>query len=87
MPIIQSAKKALRGSMKKRVYNLRRKRTADEAIKEVKQLAIAKKGKEAQKALSVAYRAIDKAAKAGTIKKGNADRKKSRLSAFVRKNS
>lgn len=87
MPIIQSAKKALRGSMKKRVYNLRRKRSADEAIKEVKQLALAKKGKEATKALSVAYRAIDKAAKAGTIKKGNADRKKSRLSAFVKKNA
>lgn len=87
MPIIQSAKKALRGSAKKRVFNLRRKRALDEIVKEVKNLTNSKKGKEIQAALSSAYKAIDKAAKAGTIKKGNADRKKSRLAAFVRKNS
>ncbi len=87
MPIIQSAKKALRGSAKKRVFNLRRQRGVEEAVKDVKKLVAGKKGADARKALSLVYKALDKAAKAGTIKKGAADRKKSRLSAFIKKNS
>lgn len=38
---------------------------------------------EAMKYLAVAYKAIDKAAKRGVIKKGAADRKKSRLAKFL----
>lgn len=87
MPIIKSAKKALRGSARKRVFNIRRQKNVDNAIKEIKKLIAAKKGPEAKKALALAYQALDKAAKAGTIKKGAADRKKSRLSAFIKKNS
>jgi small subunit ribosomal protein S20 len=87
MPIIQSAKKALRSSSKKRVFNLRRQKKVENSLKDVKKLIADKKGADAQKALSLVYKALDKAAKAGTIKKGAADRKKSRISAFVKKNS
>lgn len=87
MPIIKSAKKALRSSGRKRVYNIRRQKNVDNTIKDIKKLIAGKKGAEAKKALSLAYQALDKAAKAGTIKKGAADRKKSRLSAFIKKNS
>ncbi|MEN9649101.1 MAG: hypothetical protein RL094_68 [Candidatus Parcubacteria bacterium] len=85
MPITRSAKKALRGSEKKRVFNLRRKKKLDTAVKEVKKFVTAAEKVAAQKALSLAYQAIDKAAKNGLIKKGAAARKKSRISASVRK--
>lgn len=87
MPIIKSAKKALRSSSKKRVYNLRRQKKVEIAVKDVKKLVAGKKGDEALKALSLVYKALDKAAKAGTIKKGAADRKKSRLAAFIKKSA
>jgi small subunit ribosomal protein S20 len=87
MPIIKSAKKALRGSEKKRVFNIRRQKKVEVAIKDIKKLVADKKIKEATKAISEAYSALDKAAKAGTIKKGAADRKKSRLSAFIKRNA
>lgn len=87
MPIIKSAKKALRGSEKKRVYNIRRQKKVEVAIKDIKKLITEKKVKDATAALSLAYKALDKAAKAGTIKKGAADRKKSRLAAFIKKNA
>ena len=84
MPITKSAKKALRGSEKKYVVNLRRKKKVDSAIKDIKKLTTATKA-EAQSALSKAYKELDKAAKNGLIKKGAADRKKSRLSKIVKK--
>ncbi len=59
----------------------------DEAIANVRKLAGEKKIKEAQAALSLAYKAIDKAAKTKFIKKNNAARKKSRLAAFIKRNS
>jgi small subunit ribosomal protein S20 len=83
MPIIKSAKKALRSSSKKRVFNVRRQRAADEVVKNIKKLIASDKIKEAEKALSSVYKALDKAAKGGTLKKGTADRKKSRLSALI----
>jgi len=84
MPITKSAKKALRGSEKKRVVNVRRKKKVDVAIKSVKSLTVSTKA-DAQSALSKAYKEIDKAAKNGLIKKGAASRKKSRLSKMVKK--
>jgi small subunit ribosomal protein S20 len=84
MPITQSAKKALRGSERKRVVNVRRKKKVDIAVKGVKSLTATDKAT-AQTALSKAYKELDKAAKSGLIKKGAADRKKSRLSKMVKK--
>lgn len=83
MAITSSAKKAKRSSLRKRAFNLRRKRAIDEAIKKIKKLVVAKKIDEAKKLLPLAYKAYDKAAKEHTIKKGAADRKKSRLARFI----
>ena len=79
MPITSSAKKALRSSKKKRVFNLRRKNDMQSVIKEYKKLVSAKKTAEAQKLIPKLQKAIDKAEKRGIIKKNNASRKKSRL--------
>lgn len=83
MPIIKSAKKALRGSEKKRVFNLRRTRNMKEDTQQVQALVQEKKTKEAREHLSKAHKSIDKAAKRGVIKKNNANRKKSKLSKLV----
>lgn len=85
MPITTSAKKALRGSQKKRVFNLRRKKAIEVSVKNLKKLASEKKVDELKKALSLAYKALDKAAKEGYIKKNTASRKKSRLAKFAGK--
>jgi small subunit ribosomal protein S20 len=85
MPITQSAKKALRGSDKKRIVNIRRKKNIEVAVKDVKKLMVKGEKKAVAGALSAAYKALDKAAKVGLIKKGAADRKKSRLAAAARK--
>lgn len=85
MPITSSAKKALRASVTKRVFNQRRMRAMKTAIKEARQLAGAGKLEEAKQLLPRAYKVIDKAAKGGTIKKNAASRYKSRLSALLKK--
>jgi small subunit ribosomal protein S20 len=85
MPIIKSAKKALRGSKRKAVFNLRRSRVMKSTVKEVVDLVSNKKKEEANSKLSLAYKAIDKAAKKGIIKKNTANRKKSRLAATIKK--
>ncbi len=83
MPITKSAKKAIRGSLRKKVFNDSRKRAMKEVMKKVEKLAKTDK-KEALKILSTAFKAIDKAAQKGVIKKNNAARKKSRLSRLVK---
>lgn len=70
--------------MKKHVFNVRRKRKMTETTKTVKKL-IATDNKEARKSLSEAYKAIDKAAKRGIIKKNTAARKKSRLAQAIKR--
>jgi small subunit ribosomal protein S20 len=79
MPITSSAKKALRASKNKRVFNLNRKDEMHQVMKDYKKLVAEKKTAEAVKLLPKLQKAIDKAAKGGLIKKGNASRKKSRL--------
>lgn len=83
MPITQSAKKAIRGSLRKRAFNDARKRAMKEVIKKVEKLAKADKAG-ALKLLPTAFKAIDKAAQKGVIKKNNAARKKSRLTRLVK---
>jgi small subunit ribosomal protein S20 len=85
MPIIQAAKKAMRADAKKAVFNLRRKRTMKTAEKKIGEFILHKKTKEAQEALPKTYKAIDKAAKRGLIKKNTASRKKSRLAQAIKK--
>ncbi len=83
MPITQSAKKAIRGSLRKKAFNDQRKKVMKEVIKKFEKTAKASKG-EAVKMLNTAFQAIDKAAKKGVIKKNNAARKKSRLSKLIK---
>lgn len=85
MPITKSAKKALRASKKRKEFNTHRKDEMKTAFKEVEKLVKEGKKKEALESLSKAYKAIDKAAKRGVIKKNTAARKKSRLSAKINK--
>lgn len=85
MPITKGAKKALRAAARKKVYNDKRRKNMKEAAKEVKALVVAKNPTEAKAMLAKAYKAIDKAAKNGVIKKNTASRKKSRLSKAIKK--
>ncbi len=83
MPITKSAKKAIRGSLRKKAFNDARKRAMKEIIKKIEKVAKTDKAG-ALKMLSSAFAAIDKAAQKGVIKKNNAARKKSRLSKLVK---
>lgn len=83
MPITKSAKKAVRGSLRKRASNDARKRAMKDIIKKIEKKSKVDT-KEAVKMLPSAYSLIDKAAKKGIIKKNNASRKKSRLSRLVK---
>ncbi len=82
MAITKNAKKAHRASLKKHVFNMRRKRTLTDTVKVVKK-AIVADVKVAESSLAAAYKAIDKAAKTGIIKKNAASRKKSRLAKAI----
>lgn len=85
MPITKSALKAVRSATKKRVANLRRSRAVVGAEREIEKLCEAGKAPEATKLLPAAYKAIDKAAKMGTILKNTASRKKARLSSLIKR--
>lgn len=85
MAITKGAKKAHRASLRKRVFNLRRKNTMSDEVKKVRKMIGAGDKSGAEASLSTAYKAIDKAAKRGVIKKNTAARKKSRLVAAINK--
>jgi len=85
MAITKGAKKAIRVHARKHVVNERRKRSMKDAEKDVRKLVVAGKRAEAEKLLGATYKAIDKAAKGGIIKKNTASRKKSRLSKAIQK--
>ncbi len=76
MPNKSAGRKALRQSKKNAVANLARKEAFKGALKKVLK---AKTVEEAMKLVIQAQKALDKAAKVGTIKKNTAARKLSRL--------
>ena len=84
MPITKGAEKALRGSERKKVFNIRRKTAMKDVVKQVQKAVVAGDAKKAKELLPTAYKAIDKAAKRGVIKDNTAARKKSRLTAQVK---
>ena len=84
MPITKGAEKAHRQSERKRVVNTRRKVAMKDVVKQVQKAVTAGDAKKAKELLPSAYKAIDKAAKGGIIKKNTAARKKSRLTANVK---
>jgi len=82
-PITKSAKKSIRQSHKRRLFNLRRDQKMKAMVKQIKDLIKAKNKDQAIKILPQTYKAIDKAAKRGVIKKNTANRKKSRLTKAI----
>ena len=85
MATTKSATKSYKQAQRRRVFNIRIIRAMKSSIKETR-LLIAKKDKAgAEAVLPKAYKAIDKAAKRGVIKKNNASRKKARLMAGIAK--
>jgi small subunit ribosomal protein S20 len=85
MPITSSAKKALRASKRKHVFNMNRKQVIDKNMKSFKK-ALSNKDKSAVLALvPQIYKSLDKAAKTGYLKANTASRKKARLMAQISK--
>jgi len=84
MSITRGAKKSHRSSLRKRVFNLRRKDKVSRSIKSLKKLVTAGKKKEALAMIREVQSALDKAVKNKTLKKNTASRKKSRLSKLVK---
>lgn len=84
MAITRGAKKAHRSSLRKRVYNLRRKKAVSQTTKSLKKLIAEGKTKEAEMMIREVQSALDKAVKGKTIKKNNASRKKARLTKLVK---
>ena len=85
MAITANAKKAHRASLKKHVFNVRRKRVITSTIKDTRKNIAAGQKSDAITSLSAAFKALDKAAKTGVIKKNTASRKKSRLAKALAK--
>ena len=85
MPITRSAKKALRASEKKVIFNRARKDAVSNALKVVKKHIAANSKKDAMIALSKVQSAYDKAAKGHTLNKNTVSRKTSRLSKQIKK--
>lgn len=78
MPKIKSAKKALRKSIKKNKSNANKMQSLRNTIKTYKK-AVLNNNEDVQSSLSKAYKALDKSAKTGLIKKNKANRLKSVL--------
>jgi small subunit ribosomal protein S20 len=85
MAITRGAKKAIRSSERKRVFNIRRKVVLHDVVKDFKTHIVKGTTKEAEALIPTLYKAIDKAKKRGVISKNTASRKKSRLIAQLRK--
>lgn len=79
MAITKSAKKAHRQALRRKAFNDGRKKALRVALKAVR-LA----GKGDTKAVAQAYKAIDKAAKRGLIKKNTAARRKSKVARMLK---
>lgn len=79
MPITKGAKKALRASKRKRLFNIVRKESVADVTKKIRKALASGKKDEAAKLLPLAQKAIDKAVKRGVLKKNTAARKKAGL--------
>jgi small subunit ribosomal protein S20 len=90
MPNTKSAIKALRQSVKRRARNLATKKAYKQVVKDFRNEVVASSAagaKEASKMLSLVQKKLDKAAKAGVIKKNKASRLKSRAAKLLAKSS
>ena len=71
--------------MRRKKFNLARKRAMTDIFRKIKKLKTENKKAEAEKLLPLAYKAIDKAAKRGVLKKRTASRKKSQMAKLLKK--
>ena len=83
MAITRGAKKAHRTSLRKRVFNQRRKDAAAKAVKSLKKLIASGDKKAASALISSVQKALDKAVKTHALDRNTASRKLSRLSKLV----
>ena len=79
MAVTKTAKRALRQAENRRAGNNIVNKAMKLQVKEIRNLIIEKEIQGAKSKLSTTFQAIDKAVKRGVVKKGNANRKKSRL--------
>lgn len=84
MPRIKAAKKALRQSQKRYLKNRSEKRRIQEAIREFRSLALAKKIEEAKQKLPTIQALLDKAAKRNLYHPNKSARKKSQLARLIK---
>ncbi|MFA5098954.1 MAG: 30S ribosomal protein S20 [Candidatus Paceibacterota bacterium] len=84
MPIIKSAKKALRQNVRRRKANVKRKTDLRTVVKQYKKMITSGEKDKAKEYLSVIYKKFDKTAKSKLIKKNKASRMKSRLSKMLK---
>jgi small subunit ribosomal protein S20 len=87
MPIIKSAKKALRQNLRRQAKNKALKNKLKVVLKDARTLVSQKKAAEVQKNLPAIFKAIDKAAKKGLLKKNAAARRKSSIARLLAKAS
>lgn len=87
MPITQSAKKAYRSSLRKKVFNIRKKAKILNARKIINKLlkSEVKDTLELNKALQAFSSGLDKAVKTNLIHRNKADRSKSRMAKRIAK--
>ena len=83
MPITKSAKKALRRSLRRREKNIARKQAFKKILKDARRLKEKGEADKAAALLPQAYKALDKAAKTGVIKKQRAAHLKSGIARFL----
>lgn len=88
MPITKSAKKALRNSDKKRIFNLRSKSNIIDSRRKLMKIVTAPEPKKdlITIALGEFYSSLDKAVKTNYIHKNKANRLKSRMALRISKN-
>jgi len=85
MAITQNAKKAIRNSEKKRVFNIRRVRRVKTAIRDIEKALEGGDVTAAEAKLPEAYKSIDKALKMGTLKSNTASRRKAGLVRMIQR--
>lgn len=79
MPVTKTTKRRPQQNERKRILNKKRTLEMKKLVKEANTLIAAKEVKAVEEMMPKIYKAIDKAAKRGIIKKNTAARKKSRM--------
>jgi small subunit ribosomal protein S20 len=85
MPVTKTTKRRPKQNERKRAINKKRTLAMRRLIKEANVLIAAKDTEAVEKMMPQIYKAIDKAAKKGVIKKNTAARKKSRMMKKIKK--